>query len=128
MDFQKDLEKSVLQADPKLDREELLTDIFKSFVARMFEFVLKRGKNEETRLQANQVIEIKRNLIHEFRSANLENHQKPIEWYEDLFEKTVGEIFQSAKHPGVDLSHRAAENLEINVDAYKNESGLYVPK
>ena len=33
MNFQSDLEKSVLQADPKVDREELLVDIFKSFVS-----------------------------------------------------------------------------------------------
>lgn len=128
MSFQEDLEKSVLQADPKIDREELLVDIFKQFVARMFEFVLSRGAKNETRLPAAAVIEIKNNLINEFRQASLEKHQKPVEWYEELFDKTVGEIFTEAQHQGEDLSHWAPQNLEINMDAYKHEGGLYLPK
>jgi hypothetical protein len=128
MGFQEDLEKSVLQADPNINREELLEDIFKSFVAKMFEFVLSRGKSSETRLPAAAVIEIKNNLINEFRQASLEKHQKPVEWYEELFDKTVGEIFTAAKHQGEDLSHIADHQLEINMNAYKHEGGLFIPK
>ena len=128
MSFQEDLEKSILQADPDINRDELLVDIFKSFVAKMFEFVLSRGKDEEKRLPSAAVVEIKNNLINEFRQASLDQHQKPVEWYEDLFDKTVCEIFQSAQHQGVDMSRLAPQNLEINVDAYKNEGGLFVPK
>ena len=128
MSFQSELEKAVLQADPNLDREELLIDIFKSFVAKMFEHVLSRGSFSDTRLRLDQVVVIKQNLINEFRTAALETHQKPVEWYEALFEKTVGEIYESAKHRGEDVSRRASHNLEINIDAYKNEGGLFLPK
>lgn len=117
-----------MQADPKLNREELLIDIFKSFVAKMFEHILSSGKSSETRLRMDQVVAIKRNLISEFRQTSLEKHQKPVKWYEDLFEKTVGEIFDTAKHQGEESYNLANQNLEINADAYKNEGGLFVPK
>jgi len=127
MSFQEDLSKSILEADEKLDREELLVDIFKSFVAKMFEFVLNQGKFTESRLPYAQVIAIKRNLINEFRNASLEQYQKPEKWYEDLFEQTVNEIFTAAQHKGEDLT-KIDKNLEINIDAYKHEGGLFVPK
>ena len=127
MSFQEELEKSVLEADEKLDKEELLTDIFKSFVAKMFEHLLTRGKKGMTQLRMDEVVAVKQNLINEFRQASLGEYQKPTVWYEDLFEKTVGEIYSGAQHEGSENIELANQNLEINEDAYKREGHLFVP-
>lgn len=127
MDFQKDLRKAIIDADPKLKKDELLIDIFKSFVAKMFEFALSRAEKNESRLTMNQLVSIKHNLISEFRSAELGEHQQSVEWYDDLFEQTVKEIYESAAHQGIETVQRASQNLEINPEAYKFEKGIYRP-
>jgi hypothetical protein len=126
MNFQEDLKNSIFNTE--LDRTELLTDIFKSFVAKLFEHVLSRKKNNQSRLSVGELVEVKRNLINEFRTAPLAEHQKSVEWYDNLFETTVKEIFESAQHQGIETVQRASQNFEINAEAYKMEGGLYLPK
>lgn len=128
MNFQEDLKKSIINADPKIDKEELLVDIFKSFVAKMFEHVMVRKSKNLPRLSIDELVTVKRNLIHEFRSADLSEHQKSEQWYDDLFETTVKEIVESATHQGIETVELANQNLEINPEAYKREGGLFVPK
>lgn len=128
MNFQEDLKNSIFNADEKLDKTELLTDIFKTFVAKLFEHVLSRKKNNQSRLTVGELTEVKRNLISEFRSTPLSEHQKTVEWYDELFEKTIKEIFESAQHQGIETVQRASQNFEINAEAYKMEGGLYLPK
>lgn len=125
MNFQEDLKNSIFNTE--LDRTELLTDIFKSFVAKLFEHVLSRKKNNQSRLSVGELVEVKRNLINEFRTAPLAEYQKSEEWYDNLFETTVKEIFESAQHPGIETVQRATQNFEINPKAYKMEGGLYLP-
>jgi len=125
MNFQEDLKKSILNADPKLDKKQLLEDIFKSFVSKMFEFVIsKHGKN---RIPFEAIVTIKKNLINEFRLTSLGEYQQSEEWYDNLFEKTVKEIleFASLAHDGIDEIKRANQNFEININAYKFEKGIY---
>jgi len=125
-DFQKELKNSIFNADPKLDKRELLIDIFKAFVAKLFEMVIaKKGKN---RLEVDAMVTVKRNLINEFRQSELGEYQRSVEQYEQLFEKTIKEIFNEAAHahPGME-SISAQQQLEINRDAYIKESGLYIP-
>ena len=126
-DFQKELKKSIFGSDAtKVDREELLTDIFKAYVAKLFEYNLSKEKKD--RIEFGAMVEIKRNLISEFRKTELGEYQKSTEWYEDLFDETVKEIFNEAA-----LSHKGVNNvnmnqrLEINPEAYINEGGLFIP-
>jgi len=122
--FQKDLENSILNADPKIDRKELLIDIFKSYVAKMFEFTLtKKG------LPYEALVEVKNNLISEFRRAELSERQMSVEQYEALFDSTVQEIlaFAASQHQGRDSVSMGNQSLQINPEAYINEGGLYVP-
>ncbi len=127
MDFQQDLKKAIVNADPKLDKEDLLVDIFKSFVAKMFEHVMSRKSKNLPRLSVDELITIKRNLINEFRSAELGEYQKSEQWYDDLFELTVKEIVESASHQGIETVSLENQNLEINQKAYKMEKGIYRP-
>jgi hypothetical protein len=123
-DFQKDLKNSIFNADPKIDKHELLTDIFKSYVAKMFEITLKRG-----RIPFDALVEIKANLISEFRKTDLSEYQKSVEWYEGLFDTTIKEILSlaAARHKGTDRVVNANQNLEINPEIYINEGGLMKP-
>lgn len=124
--FQKELESSIFNRDPRINPDELLVQIFKTYVAKMFEHIL--GKKQQNRIEHDGVISIKRNLINEFRQAALSEYQKSVEWYENLFNKTVEEIFNEAAlaHEGVD-SYERESNLEINKSAYEHESGLILP-
>lgn len=130
--FQEELVKSVINADPRLDRSELLTDIFKAYVAKLFELKISRGN----RIPFEVLVAIKRNLIHEFREANLAEYQKSVEWYEDLFDKTVQEILNEAalRHKGQDSVSMADQTLSIHKEQYAEShgmkvspSGLFVP-
>ncbi|MCK5641411.1 MAG: hypothetical protein KAJ19_11460 [Gammaproteobacteria bacterium] len=129
-DFQKDLHDSIFDADPKLDRRELLTDIFKAYTAKMFEFVITRRKDPENRLPFDAIVEVKKNLISEFRKAALSEHQQSVEWYEKLFDATVQEILAEAatSHGGQESIQLAQQRLEINPEAYIHEGGLFLPK
>lgn len=122
--FQTDLKNSIFNADPKLDRNELLTDIFKSYVAKLFEMTLKKG-----RLPYDALVTIKANLISEFRNAELSEYQKSVEWYEKTFDETIKEILAIAasRHRGVDQVVSANQTLQINPEIYMNEKGLTIP-
>jgi len=128
MNFQEDLKNSIFNADPTLDRTQLLEDIFKSFTAKMFEYIVSKAGND--RLPFDSIVTVKKNLINEFRTTSLAEYQKSEEWYDELFEKTVKEILEYAAlaHQGVDRVNLANQNLEINPDAYKFEKGIYLPK
>ena len=126
--FQKVLRDSVLKADPvKFDKKELLTDIFKSYVAKLFEIVLSRKKGN--RLEFDAMIQVKANLISEFRNTELGEYQQSVKWYEDLFDTAMQEILNDAaqNHQGINQVS-IEQNLEINPDAYINEGGLFIPQ
>ena len=127
-DFQKELKDSIFNSDAdKVDRDELLEDIFKSYVAKLFEFTLKR--TGDNRLEVDAMIETKRNLISEFRNTELAEYQKSVKWYEDMFDATVKEILNDAAkaHQGSDIVN-VNQTLEINPEAYVKEGGLFVPE
>lgn len=128
--FQKELHDSIFDADPKLDREELLVDIFKIYVAKLFELVVSKRKTPDGRLPYGALVETKRNLISEFRKAELAEYQRPVEWYEELFDKAVQEILNDAAlaHRGSNIVQVSPQQLEINPEAYINEGGLFLPK
>ena len=119
--FQEDLKKTIFNADVKIDRNELLVDIFKSYVAKLFERVLKKEK-----IPFDALVTIKNNLISEFRKTDLSEYQKSNDQYEKLFDDTVKEIlsFAASRHAGRDAVGFANQNLEINKEIYINEGGL----
>ncbi len=126
--FQQDLENAILKADSsKIDRRELLTDIFKNYVARLFEHVL--SNKSKNRIELDAMVQVKRNLINEFTKASLGEYQKTTEQYEDLFETCVQEIFNEAalNHAGDDMVS-VSQRLEIDPLAYIREGGLFVPQ
>jgi hypothetical protein len=126
-EFRRDLRKSIVGADSaKIDRSELLEDVFKTYTAKLFEHVL--GRKKEGAMEMDALVEVKRNLISEFMNTELGEYQKPLEWYEDLFDETVKEIFNDAglAHKGEDQVS-ANQTLEINPAGYAKEGGLYVP-
>lgn len=122
--FQKELETAIFNADVKLDRKELLTDIFKAYVAKLLERVLKNG-----RVPFDAMVQIKNNLINEFRTANLSEYQKSVGQYDELFDTAVKEILNMAalRHKGTDIVQNGMQNLEINPEIYINEKGLTIP-
>jgi len=129
-DFKKSLEDSINNADPRLDKDELLEDIFKTSVAKLLQFSMENGSGKKKdRLEMGALLTAKRELIAEFRSATLDQHQKSVEQYEELFQKTLQEIFNDASHAhgGDNNVEYANQNLEINSDVYINEGGLFVP-
>ena len=122
--FQTELKNSIFNADPKLNRKDLLDDIFKSYVAKLFERVLSKEK-----LPFDALVQVKNNLISEFRSAELSEYQKSVEQYDELFDNTVKEILSLAasRHQGNDSVARGQQELIINPEIYINEGGLSVP-
>jgi len=124
--FQKELRKHIFNSDEKLNRHELLNDIFKSYVARCLEFALR--KNKDGKLEASALHQIRRNLIDEFRSTELGEYQRSIEYYEHLFDVAMQEIFNDASHAHEGINKVSVEqSLQINKKAYINEGGLFVP-
>lgn len=125
--FQRDLRKAIFDADPnKMDRKELVTLTFKYWVSKLFEWVLV-NKGQQV-LEVEAMVQVKRNLISEFRNTDLEEYQKSEKQYEDLFEKTIKEIFEEAgrAHKGEDTA-KVNQSLSINPEQYIKEGGLYVP-
>jgi hypothetical protein len=122
--FQKELENSIFNADIKLDRNDLLTDIFKAYVAKLLERVVKGG-----RVPFDALVQTKNNLINEFRSASLAEYQKSVEQYNELFDNTVKEILNLAalRHSGKDVVQRENQTLQINPEIYIHEGGLIKP-
>ena len=126
--FQKELKDSIFNSDAaKIDRNELLEDIFKAYVAKLFEFNL--GRKGVNRLEIGVMVEVKKNLINEFRNTELGEYQKSVEQYEDLFETTIQEIFNDASkaHEGSNIVS-VDQTLQINPKAYVNEGGLFIPE
>jgi len=119
--FQKELENAIFNADIKLDRRELLTDIFKSYVAKLFERVIANG-----RVPFDSLVIIKNNLINEFRRADLSEYQKSVEQYDALFDTAVKEILNLAalRHQGMNQVQNGMQTLQINPEIYLNEGGL----
>jgi hypothetical protein len=122
--FQAALVKSIINADAKLDRRELLIDIFKAYVAKLFELKLSKGE----RLPYDALVQIKRNLINEFRQAELAEYQQSIEWYENLFDKTVEEILNdaAARHQGIDTMQEATQVLSVHAKGYAASKGMTI--
>jgi len=114
--FQKELKGSIFNADPKQDRNELLTIIFKSYVAKCLEYTL---KNKTNRIEHSAMLQIRRNLINEFRNTEIGEYQKSVEQYEDLFDVAIEEIFNDAAlaHDGVNMA-TVDQTFEINKQAY----------
>lgn len=122
--FQDELKKSIFESDPKLNRSELLVDIFKCYVAKLFERTL---TNQKLPFQA--LVQVKNNLINEFRNTELSEYQKSVEQYEQLFDDTVKEILSlsAMRHDGRDEVKIASQQLEINSDVYIKEKGILKP-
>jgi hypothetical protein len=126
--FGKELKKSVFTVAPK-DREELLRMIFKSYVAKLLELLMSNSKNKNA-LEAEMLEEVKRNLIKEFREAPLDTAQRPVKFYEDLFDTAIKEILNEAAHAHEGLDSAEVDRhrqFSINPDEYINNGGLYVP-
>jgi len=122
--FQKELKNSIFNADPKLDRHELLVDIFKAYVAKLFERVVANG-----RIPFDALVQVKNNLINEFRRTDLAEYQKSVEQYDKLFDDTVKEILSLAalRHQGMDSVIKGNQVLQINPEIYIKEAGLIKP-
>jgi len=100
------LEGAVMSATAKVKPSEVIRSIFKHAVSSMFEKAIVNKSDGTSGMMYDVILETKRNLISTFRDANLQNHQKPIDWYEDLFDKTVQEIlnFAAKMHEGEDIT------------------------
>ena len=125
--FQKELVDSIYKAKPE-ERNEILTMIYKTYVAKMIEILMQRSGHDG--LEAGIIDEVKKNLITEFRNASLNEYQRSVEQYEEIFDTTLQEILNYASHvhEGEDSMKFANRVLDINPEAYVNEGGLYVPE
>lgn len=126
-DFNTELLGSIRKAD-KEDQLDVLKMIFKSYVAKLIEIMMEQSGNANA-IEAGILVEVKSNLIHEFRNAELEELQRSEEMYESMFDEALGEILNLAalSHQGEDSIKFANRVMDINPDAYVNEGGLYVP-
>lgn len=129
--FQQQLRKTVIERiDPKLTPKEVLTDIFKTYVAKMLERNVLTNKN---RLSADFLAMTKGYLITEFRAAELGEHQMSEKQYSDMFDATMKEIFNTAAHAheGEDKSEFANQTLSVDKRGYqdmkKSAGGIYLP-
>jgi hypothetical protein len=123
MNFKENVEHTIINAPPATDKKELLIDIFKSTIAQFFEWYL-INKNNGNKLPFDSVVESKNQLIREFRGMSIPDIQQSVEWYENLFDTTIKEIFNEASHAhaGVDSIFSSGQGL------HKKQNGLYVPK
>ena len=129
MNFKENVESTIKNAGPGVDRKELLIDIFKTTIAQFFEWYLV-NKSNGNRLPFEAVVQAKQQLINEFRGLSIDQQQS-VEWYENLFESTVKEIFSDAAlaHRGTDRFEYANQNFEVNKDMYQQSTGgIYIPK
>lgn len=123
MELKESLEKSMSGAGPDVNRDELLVDMFKSTIAQFFEWYL-INKNNGNKLPFDALVDTKSGIISLYQSLTIDN-QKSLEWYEELFETTIKEIFDhaSGRHSAGSNSISSARELFGN----KTPSGLYVP-
>ena len=99
---QKELKKSIIEANPKLDKIDILTRTFKAFVAKMFEHTLTRkAKEGDDRLEFDAMAVVKKNLISEFRKAELGEYQRSVKWYEDLFDTSGNSLSEILAKTGL---------------------------
>jgi hypothetical protein len=120
----------VKNADPKINREVLLEEIFKNTVIDFFKFALMNQK-KIGRLPYDLLLMCKKEVINEFRSSELGEYQKSFEWYEKIFDRTLYDFLQFAgdNHPGEQKKMRSTEELEYAGTSFdKSGSGLYIPK
>ena len=126
--FGKELVKSVHTVSAE-EREEMLKMIFKSYVAKLLEILMNNSKLKDG-LEANMLEEVKTNLINEFRNAPLGVSQRPVEFYEELFNTAMQEILNEASlnHEGVDsVKVDKYKQFSINPQEYINGGGLIIP-
>lgn len=126
--FQRDLKKVVFESDPtKMDRNELVTLVFKSWAAKLFEYI-KTNEGLKDGLEVESIVNVKRKIINEFRRADLGEYQKSEKQYDELFEETIREMLELAaqRHQGQDIT-TVEQSLSINPDKYIKEGGLFVP-
>jgi len=113
----KALEDAVISGTAKANPTEIITVLFKHAVSRMFEKAIVSKGDGTKSMRYDAILETKRGLIHTFKTANLGDHQKSTEWYEQLFDSTVQEIlnFASHRHEGSDIiSLDQARQFSIN--------------
>lgn len=81
------------------------------------------------KLPFEALVQVKNNLINEFRQAELSEYQKSVEQYDQLFDETVKEILNLAasRHKGNDSVARSPQEFIINPEIYIQEKGLSVP-
>jgi len=126
-DFKVELENSLKKVSQK-EKRELLEMIFKTYVAKSLE-VLMEKTGLTNGLEYDMLDHVKRNLIEEFRGANLGVNQISTFEYESLFNKAMQELLNEASlaHEGEDSADYSNSVLEINANEYM-KNGLYVPK
>lgn len=139
--FQDQLKETIInRTDPNMSRLEILQDIFKTYTAKMLEQNVLTNKN---RLESGFVNMLKAYLITEFRATDIGEFQMSEKQYEDLFNKTIQEIFNDASysHQGTNSAEESQQELLVDKRAYhheiqpkiqggmmQNESGLWVPR
>lgn len=122
-DFQKVLEKSIMGADEKIDRKELIVIVFKTYIAKLLEVSMQKAGGV---LRFEVIKVIRDNLINEFRKASLDMYQLPEEKYSDIFDETMEEILTHAggAHDGEDIVQEGKQVLDINAKALMSDKGL----
>ena len=132
--FQEMLKRSLRDCDPKLDRRELLVDIFKTYVAKMMEQNV-MSSSHENRLDADFITGLRGYMIREFMSAELGEWGMKEAQYSNLFDVAIQEIFNDAshRHEGENKAEHV-QDLEVNKKLYdkaratgKTPGGLYLP-
>lgn len=120
-DLQKQLEDAVRDASPTMDKKEVVEMSFKMMIPRVLEMLLLNFPNGG-RLPAQALAACRDNLIKEFRSANLGEHQRSVERYEVLFSETMKGILEecSSMTTGVDSIIEGQQQLSIDGAGYRN--------
>ena len=119
--FQKSLSKAILECDDKLDRKDVLIDVFKTYVAKLLEDNVSKNKG---RIEAGYFEQMKGFIISEFRKAELGEYQLSEGNYSKLFDDSIQEIFNEAAiaHEGEDKAEiDPNRQFEVNANAYQNE-------
>jgi hypothetical protein len=125
--FQQDLKIALDKVDQsKQSKKEVLVDIFKMTVAKLFEIQIDKSRAAD-RLEFDQLVMVKRNVISLFRGAELSEDQMSEEQYDKLFDATVQEIMNEASH--AHEGHDSATNdqqLLVNAREYHAMKGMPV--
>ena len=132
--FQNDLNKALGDSNLDMPKKDLLVQIFKTMVAEVLRTNI--AKNGIGRLEAGVIEELRRSIIHEFRSASIDDVQMSVKMYENLFDSTLQEIlnYASLAHEGEDAA-KFDYNRDISVNARAHDAkfskqtpgGIYLP-